>query len=478
MTNAGSLGGVSPMLNAGVEEGSRVELNSSYLQAASGEETWTRWERWFLFATGALASTILLKFASIQYLEYLYVLHLLVLAAMFPRFGFQVKMRRAIFWLGMGWLLFSVATMSLAVASLRFDFYLPANPDWIRLPVVISASRLTEYVLSFLVMLYLAHTFRRSAEKARFTLRVYFWTGVLSSVYSMVSYPLDVLGIAQLGAYADLHRFRGFYNEGGPYGLYVISVILVGMALYRLGWEKQLWMRWGFAAMLIAFVMSQSKAAFLAAAVLLLLNVVVSGSLAQRFSILGAMVVVVLLAVQFLNLEANLATYRAGAARFERLSHLRTTDSNFVYGRIAGLFIVPRMIAAHPWTGIGLGNYGILRNAPEYRGAAYYVGYADDSALGILGYVADFGIPLITYMLFLMMLPFVLLRRLRAPTYLTNLALLQPIVHLFGAQLNVTYAWIVTGFALGLGYNLKVWQMPANEMLQAAPVEELKSGNE
>jgi len=28
-------------------------------------------------------------------------------------------------------------------------------------------------------------------------------------------------------------------------------------------------------------------------------------------------------------------------------------------------------------------------------------------------------------------------------------------VHLFGAQLNVTYPWIVTAFALGLGYSYK-----------------------
>ena len=470
MTDAEPLGGLLPVLPAG--GGAADPLASSYLEAASASEAWARWERWFLFATGALASTILLKYAAIQYLEYIYALQLVLLAATFPKSGFEVKVRRAIFWLGIGWLVFSIAVMSLAVASLRFDFYLPAGLASFRYPVYISASRLTEYILSFSVMLYLAHTFRRSAEKARFTLRVYFWTGVASAVYSMVSYPLDVLGIASLGAYANLHRFRGFYNEGGPYGLYVISVVLVGVTLYRLGWEKRLWMRWGFALMVIAFVMSQSKAAFLAAGALLLVNVLIGGSLKQRFLIVGMAVVLGFLATQFLDLRQNIETYEVGAARFERLSHQRYGDYNFIYGRIAGLFIVPRMIRAHPWTGIGLGNYGILRNAPEYRGAAYYVDTADDSGLGILGYVADLGIPLMAYMLFLMFLPFVLLRRMRAPAYLTNMALLQPVVHIFGAQLNVTYAWVMTGFALGIGYNLKAWQRPAQELPPAAPPEE------
>ena len=474
MTEAGSLGADSPALDAGLPG----PLASSYLEVPSAEETWSRWERFFLFATGALASTILLKFAAVQYLEYIYALHLFLLAVTFPRLGFQVRVRRAIFWLGIGWLVFSIAVMALAVASLRFDFYLPAYLDPIRYPVTISALRLTEYVLSFSVMLYLAHTFRRSAEKARFTLRVYFWTGVASAVYSMISYPLDVLGIASLGAYADLHRFRGFYNEGGPYGLYAISVLLAGIALYRLGWDKILWLRWGLGLMLVAFVMSQSKAAFLAAGALLLLNVLIGGSLAQRSWIIGAALVLGLLSSQFLNISGNIAVLEAGAAQFERLSHRRYGDANFVYGRVAGLYIVPRMIKAHPLTGIGLGNYGTLRNAPEYRGAAYYVENADDSGLGILGYVADLGIPLITYTLFLMFMPFFLLRRLRAPSYLTNLALLQPIVHIFGAQLNVTYSWVVTAFALGIGYNLKAWQTPPEQPQLAAPAEELERGVE
>jgi hypothetical protein len=65
----------------------------------------------------------------------------------------------------------------------------------------------------------------------------------------------------------------------------------------------------------------------------------------------------------------------------------------------------------------------------------------------------ELGIPLILYLASCLLLPFIYLRRIKSPLYLTNLALLQPLVHLFGGQLNLTYPWIVTAFALGLGYS-------------------------
>ena len=55
---------------------------------------------------------------------------------------------------------------------------------------------------------------------------------------------------------------------------------------------------------------------------------------------------------------------------------------------------------------------------------------------------------------------------MRAPSYVLNLALLQPMVHLFGAQLNLTYPWVVTAMALGIGYGLERGRVP---MVVASP---------
>ncbi|MES2391442.1 MAG: hypothetical protein V4555_07365, partial [Acidobacteriota bacterium] len=50
------------------------------------------------------------------------------------------------------------------------------------------------------------------------------------------------------------------------------------------------------------------------------------------------------------------------------------------------------------------------------------------------------------------LVPYLYARRVHAPLYIRNLALLQPLVHLFGAQLNLTYPWVTTAFALALTY--------------------------
>ena len=145
--------------------------------------------------------------------------------------------------------------------------------------------------------------------------------------------------------------------------------------------------------------------------------------------------------------------YQKDDLTYERSSHFRSMDPNFVYGRVAGAFIVPRMIAAHPLTGIGWGNYSALRNNPEFRGASQFVPEADEPGLGLLGSAADLGLPLLCLLMICLFAPVFYVRRRKVPLYVLNLALCQPIVHIFGGQLNLTYPWITTALALGLAYS-------------------------
>jgi hypothetical protein len=286
-------------------------------------------------------------------------------------------------------------------------------------------------------------------------MRIYFWTGVASGIFSLISVPLAIAGIPvpliPLGAYSDVHRLRGFYNEGGPYGLYVLSVLMVGYALDRMGWLPRRKVRLALGLMCLVFVMCYSKAGMMAVLSVLALNGLLASSVRRRVAILCLGVIVLAGFGQIVNLPAALQRYQETAAQYEALSHYHREDPNFVYGRVAGAYIVPRMIHQHPLAGVGWGNYGLVRNAPEYRGAAVFTQDADDPGLGMFGLAAELGLPLTAFLLSLMLVPFIFLRRLRAPTWMANLALLQPIVHLYGAQLNLTYPWIMSAFALGLG---------------------------
>ncbi len=420
---------------------------------------WTlriRWQRMFLFLQGFLASTIVLKIGPVQYLELIDFLLIVVLLLLFVAKGYRAVWYREALALGCGYVLFCVIAFLLSLAALRFTFYFPTLINPYKMPVTITLERSLELAASVAAMLYMAQLFARSVDKMRFTMKVYFGTGVASGIYSLVSLPLNLLlGTELFGAYSNLHRLRGFYNEGGPYGLYALSVIMVGLALYRLGWQAKRTYRWTLPLMSVVLLLSFSKAAYSALIMLFLVNALSARSSRQRAIIFGVGVTAFVALSVFVDVPAAYQAYRRTAAQYERLSHFHKGDENFVFGRVAGAFIVPRMIAAHPLTGVGWGNYGVLRNAPEYRGSAVFVSFADDPGLGMFGLAAELGLPLVAFLLLCLLFPYFFLRYLHAPVWLTNLALLQPLVHLFGAQLNVTYPWVVSGFALSLGLYLR-----------------------
>lgn len=413
----------------------------------------SRWLMIFLFLTATLASTILLKVASIQYLEVLYFVEIIVLLCAFSEHSYKVQWFRPYFRIATWYAVFATGAFILALFALRYDFYFPETPGLLNYPVVITVARIIELGASVTIMLYLAGKFRKDPLKAVFMMRVYFWVGFISAIYSIVTYPINVATHIDLGAYGVQHRMRGFYNEGGPYGLYLLSVFLIGLALYKNKWIKKSTLQFAFAILSIAFLGSESKAAFCAVLFLALVNGFLVDSFKRR-AILSILCILFLVTVfQVVNLGKALATYQRASQAYEWLSHRHRNDANFVYGRVAGAFIVPKMISEHPLVGVGWGNYGLVRNAPEYRGAAAFARLSDEPGLGLVGMTADLGIPLVLYLLVCLFLPVIYLRRIKAPTYLINLAFLQPTVHLFGAQLNLTYPWIVTALALGLGYS-------------------------
>ena len=425
---------------------------STSATSARAEATSRRIFTGFLILVGTLSSTIRLKFGAIQYLEIIYMAQMGVLTLVFARRQYRATWLRPILRLGELYAVFAVAALALAVASLRFEFFYPPGLSELNMPVMIAIARVVELTVSVFAMTWLADVFRKDQGSLRFTMRVYFWTGVASGVYSCLCYPLTRIGIGDLGITLS-GRFRGFYNEGGPWGLYLLSVMLVGLGLYRNGWEIPRRLAWTAPLLVICLFASGSKAAVLAMATLLLLNSIFLGNIAKRVAVVTVLVVFMGIAVRTLNLDSLARAYVQTNATYERVSHAHRHDGNYIVGRVAGAFIVPRMIAAHPYTGVGWGNYSLLRNLPEYRGAAAWSDYYDEPALGIIGMAAELGLPLTFFLLLVLFLPFLYLRRLRAPVYLTNLALLQPLVHLFGGQLNLTYPWIVTAFALGIAYS-------------------------
>lgn len=408
------------------------------------------WERLFLLLTAVLSSTILLKFGQIQYLELLYAVEVFFLLRAFTRQGFEFTLFRPMLTFSLLYTAFGLIGVLLAAATLGQDFYIPPFLPTLRLPLLMATVRAAELFASLFIMIWLVHVLARSEAKLRLFMRTYFWAGVASVFYSLLTLPLEVLGIGEVGTYSG-YRWRGFFNEGGPFGLYLISLFLVALALRALRWERR-WVLWtAMPLFAVALIGSRSKAAAVALFLLLAVNASLLQSGRRRLITVVLFLGTVGSLSAVVDLGRALHLYRMGAETYERLSRLHSHDANIVQGRVAGLFIAPRMIAQHPILGVGWGNYGLVRNAPEYRGISAWSDVPDEPALGVIGQASEFGVPLTVLLLVCLFFPVVYLRRLRAPGYVLNLALLQPFVHLFGAQLNVTYPWVVTAMALALG---------------------------
>ncbi len=427
----------------------------------------SRWFWTFLFLAGSLAATILLKIGEVQYLELIFASELVVLIGLFVQNGLKTRVLRPSIVLGAMYLLFVSLGLALSVLALSRDFFIPDGLSLLKQPVWITVSRSVELAIDVGAMLYLAQQFFGDRVALLFTMNTYFWAGMASVLYSFISYPLNVLAGAQLGTFNIDHRMRGFFNEGGPYGLYVLSVFLVGVALYRIGAPGRLYIRISLFMLPIALVGSRSKAGAIAMTILLVLNLLLIRGTARRLIVLGVLVVAAIAVGSSLDLPAQLRAYRRAASFYERTSGVKSGDPNFIYGRIAGAFIVPRMLAAHPLAGIGWGNYGLVRNDPEYRGASAWARLYDDPSIGLAGTAAELGLPLTLLLLFCLLFPFLYLRRRQAPLYLQNLALVQPVVTLCGTHLNLTYPWVVTAFALALGCLHRPAPVPSSRLLRA-----------
>ena len=123
---------------------------------------------------------------------------------------------------------------------------------------------MAELFLDVFYMLYLASLYREDEKLGRLGARTYYWMGVAGGIYAVVCFPLNLFFNAQLGTYSDLHRLRGFNNEAGSYGTYLIGVCLLTMAMQRRGWLSRNEVRFGMGLFCICLLGSQSKAAIFA----------------------------------------------------------------------------------------------------------------------------------------------------------------------------------------------------------------------
>jgi hypothetical protein len=350
-----------------------------------------------------------------------------------------------------------LALLALSVIALRLTFYPLDDVSFLKQPVIFSFSKILQFAAVICGFLWLTNAFIKHRNLLASAMNAYWLAGVVSCWYALLSwFALSFFHFTtpeNFGAYLTPEgpvRARGFFNEGGPFGLYVVSILVVGLLRRRLSGR-----RLGVAnttIVSIAFLLSRSKAGLLAAA-LLGFYLVISAASFKKCVLYFALTTAILWGTAaWLDLGNQLVGYLVSYQNVDdEVAANGDKGYNLVVGRVSGLYIIPRMIASHPLTGIGYGNYPLMRNDPLYLGTLPAITEVEDLAgLGIPGIAAEMGIPITLWLLVLLFTPYRMSRR--KSSVLGAAAIFQPFAHVFAVQLTFFYPWFVSACALAASY--------------------------
>ncbi|WP_439638434.1 O-antigen ligase family protein [Nevskia sp.] len=418
----------------------------------------------FLLVAGYCFLTPLtdIRLADVQSIEAYGLICLLAAYGFFARNDWSFTAPRQLAQLFRLHVLLITAVISLAALSLRLDTFPPFALPPLKTPPLLSLSRIVQLAVCIGGFLLLTLAMVRRPSLIRLAAQLYVWSGLLSASYALLSYAAWHAGVELPGAYnVSFIRARGFFVEGGPLGVYLMSVIVtVAFRMGQLGQQKKI----GLVQMAILFtalLAAQSKAALL----LGMFMVVIWQLLDRRYLrlLVGVAVVMPIFVVAVAN--RGLGDYVRIVMNFEEEIQTHADDSSYAMGRIMATVLAPRMIMEHPLAGVGIGNYSLQRNNPEILNGLPTTDGWDLPGLSYIGYAAELGLPCTLFLMWLIWRPVNLAAdRLVKPVCLV-LCAYQFVAHLFGAQVTFAYPWVTT--SIGLAYALT--QLPGKRLTGGRP---------
>ncbi len=231
-------------------------------------------------------------------------------------------------------------------------------------PYVITIGRYIELVSCLILGIITFRLFQKQYANSRIIVDYLVnWNIAITIVFAVI-YVLVFSRILPLHSSIvvyENYRLRGFYNEGGPYGL-MLSFIFM-LTFFQPKSSKRI-LKQIFLFFIIAFC-ARSKAGVLL--IVVWIGMLNFDYLKNKFKVL-AFPVIVLFLIGFYYLFINISSMYITELNRVKLSVVeRPTDINLILGRVSGTYIVPNMVKENPVFGIGLGNYPLLRNNAEYR---------------------------------------------------------------------------------------------------------------
>ena len=414
-------------------------------------------KRFFLISIALLAPLTTVKFGELQTVEiYSFIAFGIVVAIVF-RNRLCIAAEHDVLKLIKLYTLFLLIAAVLAAWALRLPTFPIQGTPLLKHAPFLSLARLTQLSLVIGTIVITTNILAMRPSLIALLCQCYVYGGVISCLYGIASWAalfagVHLGGINIGGSYGETHRIDGFFVEGGPFGVYLVSVILVSLfrrqVLHR-GDSRAYWAQMGL--FVVTLAAAESKAAVLLGIVVGLYALFVTKRLRYAFALVPIFVAL----ASFSHLTSRLHGYAESYLHFKMLAHANPHDTSLVEGRVMAAILVPIMVAHHPIAGIGVGNYSLQRNNPSFLGSLPIATTWDLPGLGLLGDAAEFGIPLLIYIYWLLWRPVTISRQMGAPPLVIILAAYQTFAHTLGVQLTFVYPWIVSAIALGYSLSLK-----------------------
>lgn len=241
--------------------------------------------------------------------------------------------------------------------------------------------------------------------------------------------------------YGRIPRLRGWYVEAGPYGL-MLSFVFCLTFFYNFKYNALI--RVIFAFTIIFAAKSKAGTMFILIWYLTYYFKIIYKT-AKEYSFI--FILLGILISGFILYEISYQyVYQIENVRREMKE--RPTDVNLVMGRIAGLFIFPDMLIDNPIFGIGLGNYPLIRNNPEYLGFVPKSppGKTDAHGFGgLLQILVDGGVFIFSLFVLLMVKIY---KKTRVINHLKYFLFAFLYLFIFGVQIYFLYPWVLFGFLI------------------------------
>jgi hypothetical protein len=338
-------------------------------------------------------------------------------------------------------LFFSLLLVTSIIASFmtdaKFDDY-----GGLKSKYIISAVRFIELMLCILT----AMTVFTAAQKYKLDtmdlITKFLRYNFLITIVVLIIFCADLVLKTKIVTYG-VARLTGFYVEGGPYGLFMSTLIFLQLISGK-NKKSHLFI------FTLALILAQSKAAIVGLLILVIINLMIKNKTLSSFlnprNIVRFSISMLLFISAALFTTYNIAyNYIEDIKESSHTINEKAYDKSFVMGRVAAYNIGPRIFLDNPLFGVGLGTYSLVRNDPKYSGnfprvedwdltglGGFFNLIVENGLFGLLGFI------IITFRFFrfdaigiaffsLFIIPFAL-----------------------GAQLYMVYPWIYLGMYASL----------------------------